>query len=758
MNANLSTPPQAAFAWKWFNRLSLRGKTLVIGAGFILLVLALGAGIHQMGRQGFNRVEAQYLRDHVVRVNQVLSHSASAMERYVHDYAVWDDSFNFITKPNEKYLEDNFSLDTLANLQVTHALVFDRNLRLVAGRSLEPGQDGTRPVDPRVVEQVAPVVARLYQSGKTSLSGFLQRTDHIYLVAAGQIYPTGKTQPPNGAFVHLRRLDHALIQEWSSVLRVEMALKTDADTRALVMASVASSETGFAILEGTSERLCVGIPIHDLRQQTIAVMETYLPRDIQQQARRFINLVWIMLCAALLAIGILWPLTMRWFVLKRLEQIQAFVAKLGRTRTLTDRLPVREGDELDALAIGVNQTLDALETEQRLRGETEKGMQRLQEQLIQVQKMEALATMAGGIAHDFNNSLSAIMGSIELMKDELPEDHASQKHLARMQKAGSGACALAKQMLNLSRTTPMQKSLIHLGDTISEVLRLVRAGLPKSIEIQFLNSALDDVVLADAMQLQQVIMNLATNASHAMANQPSGLIEVSLREVILPASDNRQETLTLQAGSYIRLDFSDSGHGIPKELLSRVFDPFFTTKPTGSGTGLGLAVAHGFAARHGGSLGIESELGRGTTFILHLPKHRLPEGTLAHGSGGLKILLVDDDTHGRETLAAGLRRNGHDVTEAANGDQALKRITLDAGAFDVVVTDQIMPGMTGMDLCRELRGSAPQLPVVLISGYTGPMDASLLAEKGIVDFLIKPVSFLDLEKALRKVRRPSPEA
>ncbi len=359
--------------------------------------------------------------------------------------------------------------------------------------------------------------------------------------------------------------------------------------------------------------------------------------------------------------------------------------------------------------------------------------------------------MAGGIAHDFNNSLSAIMGSLELMREEIPPDHSANKHLERMKKAGSSACALAKQMLNLSRTSPVQKVPIHLGDTVSDVLRLVHAGLPKAIKINFLNTALNDIVMADATQLQQVVMNLATNASHAMANQPMGCIDVTLCEAILPSPENRPETITLTPGEYIRLDFSDNGHGIPKEIINKVFDPFFTTKPVGSGTGLGMAVAQGFVARHEGSLGIQSEVGKGATFIIHLPRYYAPSETSHLADfNNLKILLVDDDTNDRETMAAGLCRAGHIVTEASNGSYALNLLEENPGAFDAVVTDQIMPGMTGMDLGEKLRLCAPEVPVFLISGYTGPIAQSSLKEKGIVKLFMKPIAIHELDHAIRE--------
>jgi two-component system, cell cycle sensor histidine kinase and response regulator CckA len=756
MDPQHPTSNPTSFSWRWFNRLSLRDKTLFVGAArLIVLMLVLGTGIQFLIQRGFDKVETQYLQDHVERVRQSFRQSARTLERNVHDYAVWDDTYQFIEKPNQKYLEDNFSQDVLSNLRISHALIFDRELNLVAGRTLEPGAKEIGDTDPLFAKRVAPLAAELLRSGDLSSSGIRKIGDEIYLAAACRVLPTHPGRPDLGVFVHLRPVDKALVQEFSEILRIRLDISTN--TSALAPGSPASGQN-YWILGQTPDRLRVGIPIQDLANQTVSVVETVLPRDIQEQARRFIVLVWVALFLVLVATTLLWPLTMRWLVLGRLERIHRFVTLLGEKKTLTERLPAREGDELDALAIGINGTLDTLEKAQHQRDELESRSQRLQEQLTQVQKVEAIATMAGGVAHDFNNSLGSIMGSIELIREELPDDHPAHKHLTRMQKAGSGACALAKQMLNLSRSNPVQKTPIHLGDAVSDVLRLVRAGLPKTLEVHFQNTAFDDIVLADATQLQQVIMNLATNASHAMANQPAGCIEVSISETLLPDPANHPETLTLPPGQYLRLDCSDNGHGIPKEILTKVFDPFFTTKPVGSGTGLGLAVAQGFVARHKGSLGLQSEVGRGTTFTIHLPKFHAHAGSAPILDGqGLRILLVDDDTYGRETLATGLQRAGHTITEASNGAYALRLLEEHPEAYDAVVTDQIMPGMTGMDLCEQIQRCAPGVAAFLISGYTGPVDPSSLQEKGILRLFMKPVAMYELDQALRESMGPGRE-
>jgi signal transduction histidine kinase/CheY-like chemotaxis protein len=671
------------------------------------------------------------------------------LERNVHDYAIWDDSYVFVSAPSAKYLEANLNPDVMANLRITHALIFNRYLELVTGRTLDAGSAVVREVAPGFAQQVAPAAATMINRGRISSSGLLRIGDDLYIAAACRILPMKTDRPFAGIYVYLKRVEAPLIREISESLRIGLSVSMDGGGQALL--ADGQDKPGYSVLRTTSDQLRVAIPLLGVTNQTVCLAETVLPRTIQQQARYFITLAWIALFATLVTSALLWPLAIRWLVLNRLEQIHHFMTLLGREKPLTERLPAREGDELDALAVSINKTLDTIETAQGQRDVSESRSRHLQEQLTQIQKVEALATMAGGIAHDFNNSLGSIMGSIELVQQELQPGHPAHRHLERMQKAGSGACALARQMLNLSRSSPVQRSPIHLGDAVSDVLRLVRAGLPKTIEIHFQSTAFDDVVLADTTQLQQVVMNLATNASHAMASLPKGRIEVTIDEVTLPCPGAPPETITLPAGEYVRLAFSDNGQGIPKENINKVFDPFFTTKPVGSGTGLGLAVARGFVAQHGGSLGLQSEAGHGATFHIHLPKCHAPSlSSHPTGAGHLKILLVDDDTYGRETMAEGLRKAGHLVTEAASGAAALRLVEEGLEAFDAVVTDQIMPGMTGMDLSEQLSRRIPETPVFLISGYTGPIDEKSLRGKGILRLFMKPVVISELDGALRK--------
>jgi CheY-like chemotaxis protein len=299
---------------------------------------------------------------------------------------------------------------------------------------------------------------------------------------------------------------------------------------------------------------------------------------------------------------------------------------------------------------------------------------------------------------------------------------------------------------------------VHLPAIIRDALHTLRASLPDRIAFHFQNEAAEDLVNGDAAQLQQLIINLATNAAHAMPDG-AGALTVKLVEVNLPDSA-RAETNGLPAGEYLRLTFTDTGTGISPEVLPRIFEPFFTTKPVGAGTGLGLAVVYGIVTHHHGSVGVHSQVGHGTSFVIHLPKFsgRISNSSGASNSSGhlsepsevRNLLLVDDDDLVRETLEEGLRRKKYRITCAAGGAQALKLIRERRGGFDAVITDHMMPGMTGAELGEIIAQENPGLPLILVTGFASALNEPKVKALGFSAMLMKPVTIEDLDHAVRK--------
>jgi len=377
---------------------------------------------------------------------------------------------------------------------------------------------------------------------------------------------------------------------------------------------------------------------------------------------------------------------------------------------------------------------------------------KLEQQYRQAQKMEAIGALAGGIAHDFNNILAAILGYTQIAMDTLSDRPATCRHLQSILKATDRASSLVKQILTFSRKTEHEKRPVMPGIVIKEALKLLRASLPSTIEIrQSIRS--DSVIFADPTQVHQVMMNLCTNAGYAMQDK-GGVLDVSLVDVVLDA-ESAQQYAGLRAGRHVRLRVSDTGCGIPPDIIERIFDPFFTTKPHGEGTGLGLSVVHGIIQSCGGAISVHSESGRGTLFEMYLPTIKsepLPEtqtpGPLPRGTE--RILFVDDEPMLIDIGKKLLESLGYSVTGCTHSFEAYEAFKKDPAAFDAVITDYTMPKMTGLELAQAIITRRPELPVILCTGCTEDMTHRAHAA-GINEFIFKPLKVHDLAETLRRV-------
>jgi nitrogen-specific signal transduction histidine kinase/ActR/RegA family two-component response regulator len=377
----------------------------------------------------------------------------------------------------------------------------------------------------------------------------------------------------------------------------------------------------------------------------------------------------------------------------------------------------------------------------------------LERQLRQAQKMEALGTLAGGIAHDFNNILYAILGFTTLAQEKVPADDSVHADLQEVLSAGERAADLVKQILSFSRQAEQEAVPLHVHLIVHEAAKLVRASVPRRIEIRKNVQKGNDVVLADPTQIHQVLMNLCTNAVHAMP-KGDGILGIELEPIEVGAALARQIP-DLLAGPYLRLRVSDTGKGMPPEMLERIFDPFFTTKEPGEGTGLGLAVVHGIVAGCGGAIHVQSKPGAGTVFDVYLPRYtesapsaedpaRPPQAGREH------VLVVEDEDQIGRMLAETLTRLGYHVTSASRGDEALEVFAADPTAFDLVLTDQAMPGMMGTELARELLKLRPDLPIVLCTGFSQILSEEDARQAGIRELVMKPIMRSELSEAIRR--------
>jgi two-component system cell cycle sensor histidine kinase/response regulator CckA len=380
----------------------------------------------------------------------------------------------------------------------------------------------------------------------------------------------------------------------------------------------------------------------------------------------------------------------------------------------------------------------------------------LEDQFRQAQKMEAVGRLAGGVAHDFNNLLMVISGYTEVLLENLSSENELQGKAQAIQQAADRATTLTRQLLAFSRKQLLELKVVDLNAIVSDMERLLRPLIGETIELTTRLTPEVGQTRADAGQLEQVIMNLVVNARDAMPSGGKILIQTNRVEI----DPERREHSLIPPGPYVLLSVSDTGLGMDKETQSRIFEPFFTTKEKGKGTGLGLSTVYGIVKQSGGFIFAHSELGHGTTFRIYLPRvedpadHIGPVKSATVPTGGSEtVLLVEDEESVRELVRDTLTSKGYSVIEAPNGEAGLRVSEEHKGIIDMLITDVVMPGMSGRELAKRVTATRPHIKVLFLSGYTE--DA--IIHEGVLEpgtaFLQKPFTLQILSRKVRDVLR-----
>jgi PAS domain S-box-containing protein len=391
------------------------------------------------------------------------------------------------------------------------------------------------------------------------------------------------------------------------------------------------------------------------------------------------------------------------------------------------------------------------------RKRAEEESEKLQAQLQQAQKVEAIGTLAGGIAHDFNNILGAIIGYTEIADLQVSEGSKAKESLKEVLKAGRRARDLVKQILTFSRRHGQERIPVQISPIVKEALKFLRSSMPATIEISQDIESDTGIVEADPTQIHQILMNLCTNAAHAMREE-GGILEVGIRNVEIGSWDSEFGRFDRPPGNYLRLTVSDTGKGMTPEVLERIFEPYFTTKEKGEGTGLGLSVVHGIVKNYGGTITAYSEPGKGTTFHVYLPVvQKEAEGVPKIAefapipTGNEHILFIDDEPALVEMGKQMLERLGYKVTTRTSSMEALELFKAKPDQFDLVITDMTMPHMTGERLAGEIINIRSDIPVVICTGYSVRISEEKAKDMGIKAFVMKPFVIRDLAKTVREV-------
>lgn len=380
----------------------------------------------------------------------------------------------------------------------------------------------------------------------------------------------------------------------------------------------------------------------------------------------------------------------------------------------------------------------------------------LQQRLQQAQKMESIGTLAGGIAHDFNNILLPIFGFSELATMKLPPDSPIRSDLNKICKSAERARDLVRQILTFARQRETERIPIKISSILKETVNLLRSSIPTTIDISCNIDLEQDMVLADPTQINQIIMNLSTNAVHAMEDT-GGTLEIILTNENIN-SESAKIFTELEPGQYVKLTVKDTGHGILPQLIEKIFEPYFTTKAIGKGTGMGLSIIHGIVKNYGGEIIVQSEVNKGTSFHVYLPIVKvdtyLPERVNDSGpvlTGTERILVVDDMKISLDTIRSMLEFLGYKVTGRTSSIEALEAFKNNPKGFDLVITDQTMPNMTGKTLIKEMMAIRPDIPFILCTGFSEQIDEKRAKAIGISAFIMKPIVMEQLAKIIRSV-------
>lgn len=727
---------------------SLQHKAWVLVIAVVSLLTSAAVWFSSQSiSSSFSALEHTRAEQEGERARRLLQQYLDNLSALGKDYAYRSDAVQFVAGANQEFLNLHFSREKMQELRLSGVMMFDPQGRLLEGRSLtvEVNLATPSPALQQAAQALVPSVLSDLRS-ETLINTYRQIDGTLYMLSVTPVRePLDVSAPPKGAQVVFRRFGAFEYWRFSQALLSPVTVAFDA-------ARFNGPDLDlFVLSESRAEARAV---VRDHQNQPVAQLVVGMDRLLHEQGR---SLVWasaLQVAVAGLIMGTLLVWLLDRLMLRRIERMHRQLAEIEQRGAQADT-PIDEagGDELSDLARGLNRVL-VLTRQMSEEREAHAAHEAQQLSRVQAEKADALRKFVRGIAHDFNNSLAAITGWQRLAMEDLVREHPSHEAVQHAQKATRYATDLMRQLQAYTRQTAPKLQRLSLVDVLESARSLFdpKRAAGCKVEVQCLTD--DSWVQADPTQLQQVLVNLLVNASDAMSGV--GTIQLVMTSAALPDASVSGTAGLLSAGRYVCLTVRDEGSGVAPEHLEQLFDPFFTTKSVGRGTGLGLPVARGIMANHGGALDVQSQLGLGAAFSLYLPlvtkplsmPDASPTGSPVHGSR--QMLFVDDDPLVRQAWSALLEREGWQVTQACDGEAGWVQFLAAEQPWGVVLTDLAMPQLDGRGLARRIQEAGHAVPIILMSGHVGSDDAVVVGSQ-FAAVLHKPVDPEELFRVLAEL-------
>jgi len=736
--------------------MSVRLKVILILSAIILFYIAAHYGIQQLVVfPSFVELERAEATKDMQRCVEAIRREIYHLDTFCYDWARWDDTYRFVVDGNKDYINANLVVETFTENNLNLIYVVNTNGKVVWGQVHDVKTEELmqiREFPPKMFPQDHPLLKHDNVDG--AIAGVFMTDKGPMLVSSRPIITSNGEGPIRGTLIMARFLNADAVRTLVEQTRVRFELWP------LQGKSIPEEEQGipsliarggpFLISEHDQYILHAYATFPDIRETPALLIRADIPRDITEKGMSSLRFaMFSILVSSLIVLLTIW-LLLEWTVLSRVGRLSTSVSEIGASGDLSARVSMRGKDEVSRLAANINRMLDGLER-------AELALRQSEEQLRHSQKMEAVGRLAGGMAHDFNNLLTAITGYCEFLLEELDPADPRRTEVQGIQSAAERAASLIRQLLAFGRRQVLQPKVVNLNAVVADMDNMLRRLIGEDIElVTRLDSALG-CVNADPGQIEQVIMNLAVNARDAMSR--GGTLAIETTNVDLDET-YAHKRVVVKPGSYVMLAVSDTGQGMDQETQAHMFEPFFTTKEKGKGTGLGLSTVYGIVKQSGGYIWVYSEIGHGTTFKIYLPcvegtaETTETRATLAAAppqQGSETILIVEDDAKVRTLVHKMLEKNKYTVIEASNGSEALALCEQFKGPIHLVLTDVVMPQMSGAQLVSRLTAVRPEIKVLYMSGYTD--DAIVhhgVLEPGIA-FIGKPFNAESLARKVREV-------